>query len=61
MLREKKLFQMDGWTCFSCNVKDKKYVIIIENKIFAVDQYEQMDRYVEFTNQCSADIRKVFT
>lgn len=45
---------------FSCNVKDKKYVIIIENKIFAVDQYEQIDRYVEFANQCSADIRKVF-
>ncbi len=45
---------------FSCWVRDKKYVIIIENKIFASDQYEQIDRYIEFANQCSADIRKVF-
>lgn len=45
---------------FSCNVKDKKYVIIIENKIFARDQYEQIDRYIEFAKQCSADIKKVF-
>ena len=45
---------------FSCRVKDKEYVIIIENKIFAGDQYEQMDRYIEFAKQCSADIKKVF-
>ena len=45
---------------FSCNVKDKKYVIIIENKIFAGDQYEQMDRYVKFADRNQADIRKVF-
>ena len=45
---------------FSCKVKDKKYVIIIENKIFAGDQYEQMDRYIEFANKCPTDIKKVF-
>ena len=45
---------------FSCNVKDKKYVIIIENKIFAGDQYEQMDRYIKFADKNQADIRKVF-
>ena len=45
---------------FSCNVKDKKYVIIIENKIFAGDQYKQMDRYIKFADRCSADIKKVF-
>lgn len=45
---------------FSCKVKDKKYVIIIENKIFAGDQYEQMDRYIEFANEYPADVKKVF-
>ena len=45
---------------FSCWVRDKTYVIIIENKIFVFVQYEQIDRYIEFANQCSADIRKVF-
>ena len=44
----------------SCKVKDKNYVIIIENKIFARDQYEQMDRYIEFANNYQADIKKVF-
>lgn len=44
----------------SCKVKDKNYVIIIENKIFARDQYEQMDRYIEFANNRQADIKKVF-
>ena len=50
---------------FSCNikdknVKDKKYAIIIENKIFAGDQYEQMDRYIKFANEYPADVKKVF-
>mgnify|MGYP000578994644 FL=1 len=44
----------------SCKVKDKNYVIIIENKIFARDQYEQMDRYIEFANNYQADIKKIF-
>ncbi|BAG07744.1 PD-(D/E)XK nuclease family protein [Finegoldia magna] len=44
----------------SCKIKDKNYVIIIENKIFARDQYEQMDRYIEFANNRQADIKKVF-
>lgn len=44
----------------SCKVKNKNYVIIIENKIFARDQYEQMDRYIEFANNYQADIKKVF-
>lgn len=44
----------------SCNVKNKNYVIIIENKIFARDQYEQIDRYIEFANNYQADIKKVF-
>ena len=43
-----------------CKVKDKNYVIIIENKIFARDQYKQMDRYIEFANNYQADIKKVF-
>ncbi len=52
---------------FSCIVKDKKYIvkdkkyaIIIENKIFAGDQYEQMDRYIKFADEYSADVKKVF-
>ena len=44
----------------SFKVKDKNYVIIIENKIFARDQYEQMDRYIEFANNYQADIKKIF-
>ena len=44
----------------SCKVKDKNYVIIIENKIFARDQYEQIDRYIEFANNYQADIKKIF-
>nr|WP_075574659.1 PD-(D/E)XK nuclease family protein [Ezakiella massiliensis] len=50
---------------FSCNVKDKnvkdkKYAIIIENKIFAGDQYEQIDRYIKFADEYQADVKKVF-
>ena len=44
----------------SCKVKDKTYVIIIENKIFAGDQYEQMDRYIRYANKYPVDIKKVF-